>query len=830
MFNSLRFRILLFVVLMILGSTATTLFFVSRHVGNALTHQLEKEARTLIESVFKHVEIEYNSILFHKEAALTSRKQGLRNVIDLAFAVIDSFYNLYESGMLPEAEARKLAMETLRRMRYDDNVGYIWLNNLDKTMPTLDMHPVFPELEGRQLTDDRYYSAHGMTEHLLRAFVEVCEKDGAGYVDYLWPKPLPDGVTEDRPKLSYVKLFRPWGWGVGTGVYIDDIEAAADARLAAVKQEISAIIGSMDLGPNGYMYIFDGSSEVIIHPNLAGQFLKDITNNATGNDFFTDLSGSVAKSGGIIMYNWNKPTGNLDDRSHAKHCYTDYFEPLDWYISASYYDDEIFLPIVQLKHRIVAIASGFVIIALLLSFLLSRNLAAPLQRLAKTAEMIEKEGMLTVQVPICGTNETRELGRVLSDMLVSLQEREQQLKQTEMMLLQSRKMDSIGQLAGGIAHDFNNMLGAILGFGELLLEDMEPESETAGYVQAIIRAAENAADLTGKLLAFSRQAKNLSTPIDVHETIASAMQLLARSIDKRIVIKQELAAEASIIIGDPSQLQNALLNLGLNARDAMPDGGSLTIATSNTQLDSAFCRDSRFDIEPGLYILVRVEDSGCGIPKELQEKIFEPFFTTKEVGKGTGLGLAAVYGTIKDHGGAIHVYSEAGQGTTFHLYLPVALNPTPPSLSKDGVEADIDFHGSGCVLIIDDEGIFRSMAERLFLQLGYSVITAGDGLDGIEKYKEHKEKIDLVVLDMIMPHMDGKDCYYAIRKLNPSVKVLLSSGFTRNRSVSALLDDGVAGFIKKPYRRVEVCQMLSALFPDSALPLGAKDQESSSTS
>ncbi len=932
MFNSLRVKILLLVVLLLLGSTATILFYVSGYVEKTLTLQHEKEANNLIESVSQHVEIEYNSILFHKKATLTGRKENLKNIIDLAFAVINSFHDLYETGILSEAEARKQAMETLRAMRYGkDDVGYIWLNNTDQTMPTLDMHPVLPELENKPLTEDRYYSAHGMTEHLLRAFVDICERQGAGYVDYLWPKPLHNGVTEDRPKLSYVKLFRPWDWVVGTGVYIDDIDAAAEKRITAVKQELREILGKLDLGPNGYMYIFDGSSKIIVHPNLTGQYLRDIINPATSNDFFSDLAGSVSNNNGVLVYNWNKPNEDLDDKSYEKHCYTHYFEPLDWYISATYYRDEILQPVREIKRNMVVVASSFLVVALLLSVLLSRSLAAPLQRLAATAANIEKDGIRDVKVPISGTNETRELGLVLASMLASIREREQQLQgiaetvpgaiyqlhktddhnfsftyisekavtlfgiprhqqisfdnilakiqdkdkatlissltdafahetpwffearitvdggtirwiqgrgdpvrqdgdvvlngillditeqtQTQIQLMQSRKMESVGQLAGGIAHDFNNMLSVILGFSEMLQDELDPQSEAAEFVQSIFTAAQSASNLTGKLLTFSRQGKNLSTSIDMHDVIGNATQLLKRSIDKRIEIKNELHASPASLIGDPAELQNMFLNLGLNARDAMPDGGTLTVTTSNVELDPAFCEACRFDVEPGAYIQVDVADTGSGIPDDIQENIFEPFITTKEVGKGTGLGLAAVYGCIKDHGGAIALQSEVGKGTVFRLYFPVDTSDSQthePDATK--VPSERNFQGEGAVLIIEDEPEVRSLAERLFKKLGFSVITAVDGEDGIQTYRQHHNKIDLVVLDMVMPKCSGKDCYYAIREINPEAKVLLSSGFTRNQSVSTLIKDGAVGFIKKPYSHANLCEALNAIFPPS---------------
>ena len=383
-------------------------------------------------------------------------------------------------------------------------------------------------------------------------------------------------------------------------------------------------------------------------------------------------------------------------------------------------------------------------------------------------------------------------------------------EESEERLRQSEKMDSIGKLAGGIAHDFNNMLAAILGAAELI-EIKLPSEDTGSHemINLIKGAARRSAELTRNLLTFSRQQKTGSTLMDIHNIINDALAMLKLTLDKQIKLATKLEAETTSLIGDPSQIQNAILNLGINARDAMHEEGTLTISTKNIIFDQVYCSTSSFDLSPGKYIEIEVSDTGSGISKEIQKRIFEPFFTTKGHGNGTGLGLAAVYGSICMHGGAISVYSEPGTGTVFHIYLPMESDEKTTLGSID--DNDLIPHGSGCILVIDDEEIIRTTAKMLLTNLGYKVILAVDGIDGVAQFKKHSDKINAVVLDMIMPKMNGSDTFREIRKIAPGAKVILASGFMRDHSVSDLKKEGVMGFIAKPYQRGELARLLAEI-------------------
>lgn len=371
-------------------------------------------------------------------------------------------------------------------------------------------------------------------------------------------------------------------------------------------------------------------------------------------------------------------------------------------------------------------------------------------------------------------------------------------------LLQSQKMDAIGQLAGGVAHDFNNMLAGIIGAAELLTSRISGDEKTRRALSMIIETSERAAGLIGKLLMFSRHGKMQAKPFDIHRVTDDALGILERSIDRRISIVRQYDAEQCIVIGDPVQIQNAILNLCINARDAMPAGGTLSVATTNLSMVQADLGESSFEIQPGLFIQITISDTGSGISPEIMNHIFEPFFTTKEVGKGTGLGLPAVYGTIKDHKGAVTVKSELGQGTVFRLYLPVVLGETCGLEESEQTK-----QGSGTVLVIDDEPVIREVAAELLSDLGYEVLLAEDGEEGAAVFKANMDRIDLVLLDMVMPKKNGAECFQAIRALSPRAKVIISSGFARDASMDKLQDQGVIGFIKKPYRLAEFSRIVN---------------------
>jgi PAS domain S-box-containing protein len=367
-------------------------------------------------------------------------------------------------------------------------------------------------------------------------------------------------------------------------------------------------------------------------------------------------------------------------------------------------------------------------------------------------------------------------------------------KLLESQLFQAQKMEAIGQLAGGVAHDFNNILTAIIGFSTLIemnLDKNDPQRENLNHVLA---GADRAAELTRSLLTFSR--KQIINPqlVNLNEIIRKIEKFLKRIIGEDIDLKTSITPGALTINADSGQIEQVLMNLSANARDAMPKGGLLSLETGTVDMDADYVKLHGFG-EPGCYALISVSDTGEGMDETICKKVFEPFFTTKEVGKGTGLGLSIVYGIIKQHNGFINVYSEPDKGTTFKIYLPLIQSATE---GKDIREEEVLVGGTETILVVDDDTSLRELAEKFLRMFGYTIITAVDGEEALALFRENREKIDLVILDIIMPKMNGKDAFDEMRKINPDIKSIFISGYTRDIIHKRGLLDQSLEFVSKP--------------------------------
>jgi PAS domain S-box-containing protein len=381
-------------------------------------------------------------------------------------------------------------------------------------------------------------------------------------------------------------------------------------------------------------------------------------------------------------------------------------------------------------------------------------------------------------------------------------------KRIELRLSHLQKMDAIGQLAGGVAHDFNNQLSGILGYAEILSKKLG-ESDLKKYSDGIISVALRSADLTKKLLAFARKGQFQRVQVNLHPLIDETIEMLMHSIDRRITIEKKFNSSAPLVAGDPAQLQNALLNLGLNARDAMVNGGNLTYETEDVYIEAGTQKVQLMDLCEGKYVVINVSDTGIGMNDSVKAHLFEPFFTTKDSGKGTGMGLASVYGTVKNHSGSISVYSEEGYGTTFKIYLPVSGdNNTDSKLQQDDDKPDIPAQR---ILVVDDEDVIRNVLSEMLIDMGHSVIEAVNGAAGLSVYKEKWSEIDIVIIDMIMPEMSGRDAFLEMKKINPDIRAILSSGFSLDGASQSMMAEGVRGFVHKPYRQNELLRTISEI-------------------
>ena len=365
-------------------------------------------------------------------------------------------------------------------------------------------------------------------------------------------------------------------------------------------------------------------------------------------------------------------------------------------------------------------------------------------------------------------------------------------KKLEAQLQQAQRMESLGTLAGGIAHDFNNLLMGIQGRISLMLMDTDSSHPFLDHLKGIEGYIKNAADLTKQLLGFARGGKYEVMSTDLNELIDKSAKMFGRT-KKEITINRNPQKDIWSVEVDRSQIEQVLLNLYVNAWQSMPGGGELYLATENVIMDADDVK--AYDIKSGKYVKISVTDMGIGMDKTTQQKIFDPFFTTKEMGRGMGLGLASTYGIIKNHDGMINVFSEKGKGTTFNIYLPASEEKV---FREKGLSNDM-LTGKESILLVDDEDMVIEVGKAMLAKIGYHVITAKGGKEAIEIYKKRKDKIDMVVLDMIMPGVGGGEAYGKLKEINPDIKVLLSSGYSINGQATEILKKGCDGFIQKPF-------------------------------
>ena len=387
-------------------------------------------------------------------------------------------------------------------------------------------------------------------------------------------------------------------------------------------------------------------------------------------------------------------------------------------------------------------------------------------------------------------------------------------KLLEEELVHTQKMRAIGELAGGIAHDFNNLLTPILGYSNLLREGRLSAERLPKVAEVIEKASLRAMDLTKRLLGFARRGKHQNISIDIHKTLHEILTLMSRTFDKNIGIEHEFYAPNPYVLGDPHQLHQVILNLVINARDALEsvEKPQLSLRTEYKEV-TGFSDFKTPGLEPGGYLVVSVSDNGAGIDEEIQPRIFEPFFTTKDRGHGSGMGLAMVYGIVKNHNGSVVVESTVGKGTSFHVYLPIT--EIIPEELADSVDSSI-VSGSGTVLLVDDEDTVLEVARDMLAKLGYTVITASNGKEAVQYYQSNWQEIDLVVLDMLMPEMGGRDAFLALQKINPEVSAILSTGYDLNLAAQEILEQGVMGFIQKPYTLEQFSSVLADVLKASS--------------
>jgi signal transduction histidine kinase/CheY-like chemotaxis protein len=487
-------------------------------------------------------------------------------------------------------------------------------------------------------------------------------------------------------------------------------------------------------------------------------------------------------------------------------------------------EDALLGPVDRMRNTVVALTVACILMVALLGLGIVRRIVQPLRLLTSGAARVA-EGDLDQFVDVRTGDELEDLAQSFNKMSRSLREAVDakdrrageleaavtDLQETHRQLAQAEKMGLLGQLAGGIAHDFNNLLTGILGCADLLKRGSDTPEDKARHIDIILNAARRAADLVQQLLAFARPGKTQQDMVDLNELVNEVVRILGRTVGSHIVVEKQLHAGPAMTMGDSSELQSALLNLGVNARDAIDGSGTITYTTEVVELDAETCRLQAHPMEPGPYLEIGVADTGTGMSPEVLEHIFEPFYTTKEVGKGTGLGLAAVYGTVRGHDGSINVYSDPGRGTQFRLFFPL----TSDEQAGDAPSRADLVHGTGTILLVDDEPIIRNLGSNMLKSFGYEVILAADGEEALETWDARRGEIDLVILDLVMPGKNGEEVLREIRGRDPDATVLITSGFQFERNASDLRRAGAAGFLPKPFIATSLSRAIAAALAPS---------------
>lgn len=635
---------------------------------------------------------------------------------------------------------------------------------------------------------------------------EVAETAGEGFVTYLWPKPIAgNGVTTELyPKISFVKKYAPWGWVVGSGVYVDDVEVSvAHVRRLIHTSSIFFCFAAIIIYLLLIRYISKPMNNLAFQANKIASGDYNIQFHLSTHDEVGKLSGSLNQ----MMNKMHQKTLDLETANKRFRTLVDTIPDLIWLKDA----DGIYLCCNKMFERVFGACEADIVGKTDYDFV-DREQADGLRdhdRKAMTAGgTVSKEEWITfadneqkaiiekIKTPMYD-GEGKLIGVLgIGHDITERKRSEEDKNKLESQLQQAQKMESVGRLAGGVAHDFNNMLTIIFGHTQLALMESDLPQPLHEHLTSIQNAANRSADLTRQLLAFARKQTIAPIVLDLNEAVSEMLKMLQRLIGEDIHLAWQPAENLWPVKVDPSQIDQILANLCVNARDAISDVGKIVIETGNRAFDAGYCA-THLDFLPGDYVQLTVSDNGCGMDKNTIAHIFEPFFTTKELGKGTGLGLATVYGIVKQNSGFINVYSEPGLGTTFTIYL----SRYEGEAARKAMEkvAEPVLIGQETILLVEDETAILTLTTQMLEKLGYTVITANGPGEAVCMAQEKSGQIDLLMTDVVMPEMNGLALAKNLQSYYPNLKCLFMSGYTTNVIVHhGVLDEGV-NFIQKPF-------------------------------
>ncbi len=688
---------------------------------------------------------------------LQSRKENTRNLVESAYSILGYYNELYESGQIPLDQAQDSAKELIRDMRYDDK-EYFWINDLQSVMI---MHPYQYWLEGKDLSD--YRDPEGFP--LFNEFVRVVREKGAGFVDYSWPGP---GEKEPKPKVSFVKGFTPWGWIIGSGIYIDDLNERFARELVFLGVLLLLVVSTVA----GFGWFVARDVATAVRRLQMFKAVMDSTSDAV-KIMETDL---VYPGPKVVYVNkaYTVMTGVTSGEAEGKPPYL--------------FKDEA--------------SSRDLFDAICKELKQGRPYQGELVRISKSGnEYWASVGVFPIHDPA---------GRLIN--YAAIERDISREKEIEKRLDHSQRMEAVGRMTGGIAHDFNNMLTVITGNLEIIQEIGKDNGMIVKPAQIAQRAASKAADLTQHLLAFSRRQVLRPRITEIEKLVSSVVELAHRTVGEETEIKTIFNKVKCTAYIDSVQLENALMNLIINARDAMHEGGIITIETSTVFIENEYA-EIHPDVETGWFNVVSVSDTGEGMSPETLERAFEPFFSTKEPGKGTGLGLAMVYGFVAQSGGFARIYSEEGIGTTVKLFLPCVasdeINPVDSQI-KDAPARQRLPRGSEKILIVEDDEDVLAFTAAVLSGLGYQVLTVSGGNDAISLIEQNND-IDLLLTDVVMPGINGEELSLRAKEVQPELKVLFMSGYTENALMNKnRLKPGIQ-LLSKPFSRYSLASRVRSV-------------------
>jgi signal transduction histidine kinase/CheY-like chemotaxis protein/HAMP domain-containing protein len=876
-------------------------------------YEIELNAsRTILDNVFVMAGKINGSLEDQRAIIVDVHKAQLRDVVMLAASYLDYAFGRADRGEVSVDEARRLAFDGLRALKYGNN-DYIWVTDYASVIQS---HPD-PEFHGRDVSG--LLDPEGRP--ILPTIIAIAREKGEGFHTYPWQR-LGESRTSD--KLSYFIDLPHRNLVIGTGTYLDDIDKEVERRKAAAIDDLRQALRGIRIARTGYVYIFDAANNMIIHPNtnIEGTEFGGLPDPMTGRPIHAELK-EAADRDRPLSYRWDKPSdpGNY---SYEKISWVRHFKGFDWYIASSVYVEELKRSSAVLGDRLLSISVAVMALASALGYLAVSRLMAPIRRLAETAEQVEAgnldvasgihrndeigllagafDGMIRhvrgdietldsrVRERTCELQEAEARQRLILDAIpaaIAYFGRDETIrfanrqwaalvrrdaasvmgldlkgtigryahasiephmartwdglestfeyafphpdgrtvvikttlipqiaadgavvamfvlaldisaeKETEARLMEAQRMKAVGQLSGGLAHDFNNLLSVILGN---LAAARDRYGQTPGldaYLEPAVRASRRGADITSRLLAFSRQQPLKPEPVEVRGLVREVAILLRRSLPSSITISVPDGDEGCWAIADPNQLENALINLALNARDAMPDGGRLEFQVGVRTVTEPLQFDET--VVPDEYLEISAADTGTGFVSEALSKAFEPFFTTKR--QGSGLGLSMVYGFVKQSRGYIHLDSTPGQGSAITILLPRAA-PAPLSVPHDAAapcEEGAPWQGQ-LALVVEDDADVRAVLRGQLVELGFSVLEASSGDEAVELIGEI-DGLCLVVSDVMMPGISGIELARRIRAGHPAIRVVLASGFSFDTSA----DHADLVIIRKPWEKSDL--------------------------